>query len=98
MGLTKEQLKERSIQKLKDFVKEYGTVITKSLTVWDKYPVCVKDICVLSVCLFNDRIVFGDFDREKKEMDFVRKTTDDLDKKYIDEVLTDMMEIQSKKK
>lgn len=98
MGLTKEQLRERSINKLIDYVKEHGTKISKSLICWDIYPVCVKDICVTSVGLFDGKIVFGDFDQAKKEFISIRKTTDELDRKYIDETLEEMIDHDKSKK
>ena len=64
MGLTKEQWKEKRLNELYDYVKKHGHKI-KDVVCWDTYPICVRDICVLSVAIINDGKVAALFDLNK---------------------------------
>lgn len=50
--------------------------------------------------MFEDKVVFGDFDESKNEFISIRRTSEDSDlpRQYIDEVLEEMQDIDKKKK
>jgi len=89
MGLTREQILERSKKKLCDYIETHGTEVKGSKIVkkiWDKYPICVMDICVLHAMVTKDGdLLFTDYDAstDTYEKDFCR-TGNQLDREYID--------------
>ena len=95
MGLTKEQLKEKRLNELYDYVKEHGHKV-KDIIYWDTYPICVKDICVLGVAILNDEPVFCDYDKDKKQFRVLREAKNEQ-RKYIEEVLHDMKQLDKNK-
>lgn len=90
MGLTKEQWHEKRVNEIIDYVEKNGRKISESMVYWDTYPVCVQDICVLGVAVKGKRpkkLLFGDMQGKTfKE----RKTADQVERKYLEDVLTDM--------
>lgn len=84
-------------------LKEFHAYMSKcsnrcgTMTVWDTYPVIVKDIAVTSVVANGNEILFGDFDPETKVFK-CRHSQDDIDVSFILEALEDMKSIDSKKK
>lgn len=93
MGLTREQWHSKRIEELKEYVKKYGRKV-KDIIYWDTYPVCVKDICVSGVSLFNDEISFVDYEDGKFK---IRKEGKNVERKYLEEVLEDMKKIDKNK-
>ena len=59
IGVTKKPLEKR-LKELEDYVRKNGRKV-KDVIYWDTYPICVKDICVLGVAIFNDELVFADY-------------------------------------
>jgi len=96
MGLTKEQWKEKRLNELYDYVKEHGHKV-QDVIYWDTYPVCVEDICVLGVAIINDEPVFADYDKNKKEFR-IRRECKKEERKYLEEVLEDMKQLDKNKK
>lgn len=93
MGLTRAQLKERAAKKLTEYIESHGTKIDESLTIWNKKPICVKDICVMSAVIENGRVIFCDYDIEKRTYkESFSRTYDDLEYYYINDVLNDLIE------
>lgn len=95
MGLTKEQWKEKRLNELYDYVKKHGHKI-KDVIYWDTYPICVRDICVLSVAIINDELVFADYDKDKMQF-IIRRECKAENKKYLEEVLHDMKQFDKNK-
>ena len=92
MGLTRAQLKERAAKKLTDYIESHGTKIDEGLIIWNKEPICVKDICVLSVVIENGRVIFCDYDLEKRTYkESFSRTYEDLDHHYLADILEDLM-------
>ena len=66
------------------------------MTYWHTYPIVVKDICVLGVMVKGQKtkkILFGDM-IDKKFVE--RKTTDQLERSFLEEILSDMKEADKK--
>ena len=95
MGLTKDQWKEKRLNELYDYVKEHGHRV-KDVIYWDTYPIVVKDICVLGVAIFNNELVFTDYDKDKKEFKIHREAKNE-ERKYLEEVLHDMKQLDKNK-
>lgn len=90
MGLTKEQWHEKRVNEIIDYVTKHGRKISETLIYWDTYPVCVKDICVLGVAVrgkVKKKLSFGDMHGKTYDE---RKTSDQLERKYLEDVLADM--------
>ena len=98
MGLTKEQWHAKRVNEIIDYVVQHGKKISDNMIYWDTYPVCVKDICVLGVAVkgkVRKKLSFGDL-QEKTYNE--RKTSDQLEYKYLEEVLTDMKDADKRYK
>lgn len=89
MGQTKEQKAAKSAEKLKLYLQDAGGT-------WNTYPVCAKDICVTTVILNGDDILFGDTKKDGKF--YKRRTIDGMEYNYIDECLADMIAADGKRK
>lgn len=95
MGLTKEQWKEKRISELYDYVSKHGHKV-QNIVYWDTYPICVKDICVLGVAIVNDSsLEFGD---NTKEGFICRRKAIDLERKWLEEAIEDMKQLDKNKK
>ena len=95
MGLTKDQWKEKRLNELYDYVKEHGHRV-KDVIYWDTYPICVRDICVLGIAIFNDELVFADYDKDKMQFR-IRRECKVEDRKYLEDVLQDMKQLDKNK-
>lgn len=93
MGLTRAQLKQRAEQRLTEYLITHGTKIDESLIIWNKKPICVKDICVLSAVIENGVVVFCDYNLENRsyKKSFSR-TFEDLDHHNINSIINDLVE------
>lgn len=90
MGLTKEQLRDKAIKDMTDYVIKNGKKISDDLIYWGTYPVVIKDICVTGVAVAGKSkkvLSFGDM---KNNIFAERKAIDDVNKKFIEETLADM--------
>ena len=90
MGLTKEQWHDKRVNEIIDYVVQHGRKISDSMIYWDTYPICVKDICVLGVAVkgkVRKKLSFGDLNGKTYNE---RKTSDQLERKYLEEVFADM--------
>lgn len=96
MGLNKEQWKEKRLKDLEAYVRENGHKV-KDVIYWDTYPICVKDICVLGVAIFNDELVFADYDNREGKFR-IRRECNKVDRKYLEEALADMKQLDKNKK
>ena len=96
MGLTREEWKEKRLKELYDYVKEHGHKV-KDIIYWDTYPIVIRDICVLGVAIFNDELVFCDYNSNKGEF-IIRRECKNEERKYLEEVLKDMRQIDKNKK
>lgn len=94
MGLTKEQWLAKRYSELEEYVRKNGHKV-KDVIYWNTYPIIVKDICVLGVAIFNDELVFADYDRDKFR---VRREAKNVERKYLEEVLSDMKQLDKNKK
>ena len=98
MGLTKEQWHDKRVNEIIDYVVQHGKKISDNMIYWDTYPVCVKDICVLGVAVkgkVRKKLSFGDLqEKTYKEC----KTSDQLEYKYLEEVLADMKDADKRHK
>ena len=98
MGLTKEQWHTKRTNEIADYVLAHGEKVSPTMTYWHTYPVCVKDICVLGVMVKGQKtkkVLFGDMQGKK----FVeRKTTEQLERSFLEDVLADMKEADKKRK
>jgi len=95
MGLTKEQWKEKRLAELEDYVRKHGRKV-KDVIYWDTYPICVKDICVLGVAIFNNELVFCDYDKHENKFR-IRRECKNEERKYLEEVLHDMKQLDKNK-
>ena len=98
MGLTREQWHTKRVNEIIDYVVQHGKKISDNMIYWDTYPVCVKDICVLGVAVkgkVRKKLSFGDL-QEKTYNE--RKTSDQLEYKYLEEVLADMKDADKRYK
>ncbi len=96
MGLTKEQWHKRRTDEIMNYVLSKGDKVSATMTYWHTYPVVVKDICVLGVMVKgqkNKKVLFGDM-IDKKFVE--RKTTDQLERSFLEEILVDMKEADKK--
>ena len=90
MGLTKEQWHAKRVNEIIDYVVQHGRKISDSMIYWDTYPVCVKDICVLGVAVkgkVRKTLSFGDLNGQTYTE---RKTSDQLERTYLEDTLADM--------
>lgn len=94
MGLTKEQWLAKRYSELEEYVRKNGHKV-KDIIYWNTYPIIVKDICVLGVAIFNNELVFCDYDRDKFN---VRREAKNVERKYLEEVLSDMKQLDKNKK
>ena len=94
MGLTKNQWHSKRLAELEDYVRKNGRKV-KDVIYWDTYPICVKDICVLGVAIFNGELVFCDYDKDKFR---VRREASKVERKWLEEVLSDMKQLDKNKK
>ncbi len=79
-----------------NYVLSKGDKVSATMTYWHTYPVVVKDICVLGVMVKgqkNKKVLFGDM-IDKKFVE--RKTTDQLERSFLEEILVDMKEADKK--
>ena len=91
MGLTRAQLKQRAEQRLTEYLTTHGTKINESLIIWNKEPICVKDICVLSAVIENDVVVFCDYNLETRSYDkSFSRTFEDLDHHDINSIIDEL--------
>ena len=98
MGLTKEQWHAKRVNEIIDYVIQHGKKISDNMIYWDTYPVCVKDICVLGVAVkgkVRKKLSFGDLQGKLYKE---RKTSDQLEYKYLEEVLADMKDADKRYK
>ena len=95
MGLTKEQWKEKRLAELEDYVRKHSRKV-KDVIYWDTYPICVKDICVLGVAIFNGELVFCDYDSRENKFR-IRREAKNEERKYLEEVLKDMKQLDKNK-
>lgn len=96
MGLTKEQWHKKRTDEIANYVLSKGDKVSATMTYWHTYPVVVKDICVLGVMVKgqkNKKVLFGDM-IDKKFVE--RKTTDQLERSFLEEILVDMKEADKK--
>ena len=93
MGLTREQWHNKRLSELSDYVKKYGRKV-KDVIYWDTYPICVKDICVLGVAIFNEELVFADYYGNQFH---VRREAKNVERKYLEEVISDMKQLDKNK-
>ena len=93
MGLTRAQLKQHAEERLTEYLITHGTKIDDSLIIWNKEPICVKDICVLSAVIENGVVVFCDYNLETRsyKKSFSR-TFKDLDHHNINSIIDDLVE------
>lgn len=94
MGLTKDQWKEKRLKELEDYVRKNGRKV-KDVIYWDTYPICVKDICVLGVAIFNDELVFADYSDGTFR---IRREAKNEERKWLEDVLADMKQLDKNKK
>lgn len=94
MGLTKEQWHIKRINELYDYVSKHSHKVHDTIY-WNTYPICIKDICVLGVAIIDDELVFADYENDKFK---IRKKAVDTERKYLEEVLTDMKQLDKNKK
>lgn len=96
MGLTKEQWHKKRTDEIMNYVLSKGDKVSATMTYWHTYPVVVKDICVLGVMVKgqkNKKVLFGDM-IDKKFVE--RKTTDQLERSFLEDILVDMKEADKK--
>lgn len=94
--------KDRLLNELKEYVKNNGSKMTLSgigdkqqYTVWNAWPICVKDICVDNICLREDGKIFGcDIDASIQRY----RDIDELHQRYVETILRDVKEGYKKKK
>ena len=88
MGLTKEQWKKKRIDEIAEIVKEKGKKIDGGIIYYcGKEPLIIKDICVDGIALKNGKLIFADYVKG----DFnERRNADDVERKYLEEILSDL--------
>ena len=94
MGLTREQWHTKRISELYDYVSKHGHKV-QNIVYWNTYPICVKDICVLGVAIVNDSLEFGDY---TKDGFICRKKAIDTERKWLEEAIEDMKQLDKNKK
>lgn len=93
MGLNNAQLKKRAEERLTEYLTTHGTKINESLIIWNKVPICVKDICVLSAVIENGVVVFCDYNLETRSYNkSFSRTFEDLDHHNINSIIDDLVE------
>ena len=93
MGLTREQLKQRAEKRLTEYLKVHGKKIDESLIIWDKRPIVVKDICVLSAVIENGVVIFCDYDVKNRTYDkSFSRTFENLEHHHIDRIINSLTE------
>ena len=93
MGLNNAQLKKRAEERLTEYLTTHGTKINESLIIWNKEPICVKDICVLSAVIENGVVVFCDYNLETRSYNkSFSRTLEDLDHHNINSIIDDLVE------
>ena len=93
MGLTRAQLKQRAEERLTEYLITHGNKIDESLIIWNKKPICVKDICVLSAVIENGIVVFCDYNLEARSYSkSFSRTFEDLDHHDINSIIDDLVE------
>lgn len=96
MGLTKEQWHKKRTDEIAKYVLDKGDKVSATMTYWHTYPIVVKDICVLGVMVKGQKtkkILFGDM-IDKKFVE--RKTAEQLERSFLEEILADMKEADKK--
>ena len=93
MGLTRDQWHNKRISELSAYVKEHGRKV-KDVIYWDTYPIVVKDVCVLGVAIFNDELVFADYDAGTFK---IRREAKNIERKYLEEAIADMKQLDKNK-
>lgn len=96
MGLTKEQWHKKRTDEIMNYVLSKGDKVSATMTYWHTYPIVVKDICVLGVMVKgqkNKKVLFGDM-IDKRFVE--RKTTDQLERGFLEDILVDMKEADKK--
>lgn len=88
MGLTKEQWVMKRIKELTDIVNKKGKEIKKEIRYYcGKEPLIIKDICCDGIALVKDELVFAD---NSKHGFTIRKKANEVERKYLEEVLSDL--------
>lgn len=100
MGLTTEQWHAKRTREIVDYVLTNGNQLTKTKTLWNTYPICVKDVCVSEILVITkgkDKydLEFGDTYKNKFNS---RRTPADLERRHLEEILVDMKSADAKKK
>ncbi len=100
MGLTVEQLKDRAITHIREYIKKNGRKVTvdgQQFYYWDSYPVVIENYCSLGVAVFNDSsVVFGNYN-PKKNTFIEAKKAEDAERKYLDSAFKQMQEADKNK-
>lgn len=95
MGLTREQWRSKRLDELKAYIKSNGHKIHNTIY-WNTYPICVKDICVLGVGIFDDKVIFSDYNSKEDKFTH-RRNGEEVERKYLEEVLSDMKQLDKNK-
>ena len=98
MGLTKDQWQAKRISELKEYIQKHGHKwpIGENVFYWDTYPIVIKDICTTGVGVFTDKVVFCDYSKDKPYL-IHRRNAEDVERKYLEEVLADMKQLDKNK-
>lgn len=96
MGLTVEQWHTKRTNEIIDYVLKNGKQLTKTKTLWDTYPICVKDVCVSGIMVTGKKLEFGNVDDKGKFTS--RRTPADLERRHLEEIIVDMKAADAKKK
>lgn len=95
MGLTTEQWHTKRTNEIIDYVLKNGEQITKTKTLWNTYPICVKDVCVTDIMVTGKKLEFGNTYNGKFT---ARRIPADLERRHLEEIIIDMKEADSRKK
>lgn len=88
MGLTKEQWKQKRIKELIEIVEKKGKEIEKGIVYYTNNDILfVKDICVNGIAIKEDKLIFADYINGEFR---IRKYADDVERKYLEEILSDL--------
>ena len=90
-----DKVRKELFPKFESFFKENGTKISDTEYTWDKYPLCVIDVCVNCVKMVNDDIQFGN---EYKGNFNIKHTFKEMDAEYLPDILSDLEDYEKKKK
>lgn len=88
--------KKQIIKDLQTYIADHSTKYD-DMSVWNTYPIIVKDVACMSAVLKNNEVMFGDFNVKDKTFK-CRHTQDDIDIAFVLETLEDMKSIDIKKK